>query len=163
MRVLEIIKMNGNKKLIKNFPNCFQVSLMGNRQPSLFPAPKSGGSTRLGAGQDGPRNSSGQVFLGLPELFRKRPRRSPASPPAVYGSVDSAARLRTLGRWVGSRGPALPYPRQGARFATEKHPPTRRRPRGSSQRPKSVSRSQTTAVWAVCAAPRATRSLERSR
>lgn len=91
LRVLEIIKMNGNKKLIKNFPNCFQVSLMGNRQPSLFPAPKSGGFTRLGAGQEGSRNSSGQVLLRLPELFQRRAT-------SGVGRFSSSCRRLLLGR-----------------------------------------------------------------
>lgn len=155
--------MNGNKKLIKNFPNCFQVSLIGNRQPSLFPAPKSGGFTRLGAGQEGPRNSSGQVLLELPELFQRRPRGLPLLLQPSPSTARSTPK-REFGLWGGGLvGGDPPSPNQGRVVALPwKHPLAPGRPRGESQRPKSVSRSQTPAVGAVCAPPRETRSLEAS-
>lgn len=141
--------MNDNKELIKNFPNCFQVSLMGHRQPSLPASPKSGGPAGPGSGWEG----SGK--LRLRELLRVQPRGAAAFPPAaaVRRSPLSPARLRTPGR-LGWR---LPFQTTGradwVRICSQEgdppslnpcrvlslpweHPPIRGRPRRESQTPR---------------------------
>lgn len=155
LRLLEINIMNGNKKLIKNFPNCFQVRLMGHRQPSLSPTPKSGGPTGLGSGWEGSGALSGPALLWPRERLRVQPRGAAAFPPAaaVRRQPLSPARLRTSGRWgwrvpfqttggadwvrIGSQeGTRPPSTRAGCFLCRGEHPPTRGRLRRESQVPR---------------------------
>lgn len=163
--------MNDNKKLIKNFPNCFQVSWMERRLPSLGPTLKSGGPTGLALAGKGPGSPSAQRSSDSGEPMRVQPRGAAAGPPAAAarGQPLSPARLRTWGRW----GWRVPFQTAGGadwvRLCSQDDgdPPSLRRcrvlslPRGTPTHsgpstqgipdPKSSSLGRATAVCSVCA------------
>lgn len=128
LRVLEINKMNDNKKLIKNFLNCCQVSLMGNSlgwlhpwkpagcwgwrwlsersSNSMWPGKQLGGGGRLPVPLQRPSAAHPSNFSlqGEEALFQTR----------VSGSHFSAR-----------RGPRYPPPPVRASYFPLQQPPTR--------------------------------------
>lgn len=140
LRLLEINKMNDNKKLIKNFTNCFHVIVIGGgggRRP-LFPPPRNlvhiqgwaltGKALETRAARRS--SDSGSYFGGSPVglLLALQPlpsvgRWSPGRDSALAGGWVGGCRFKPQAELIGSelaarRRPALLRPTQGARLAS---------------------------------------------